>query len=547
MPAPLRASDFVASLGVDLHLQDLNSKAKAPATLDALHYLGITNVRSGLNDSLLASGSIASLLADSGVKLDVLLNARNDPTATIAGIAAFSKAHNHAVAAIEGPNEINNWPVSYLGQTGAKGAVAFLNAAAAAARGDPDLADVSIFDLTGAARAALASGDNADFVNIHPYPKQGKQPFQVIEAAAARHGLAGKGLVITEAGYHTGVGNLTWEGVDALTQAKLTLNLLADAKALGVARTYLYELIDYRDTTGSSADKNFGLFDTDFKPKPVATAVHNLTSILADNAADAASFQTEALDYHVSGLPTGGHSLLLEKANGSFEFVLWAEPQIWEATTHRPIAASASTVTIDFGGRTADVRVFDPLTSAQPFAAQVGVPSTSVSVVDHPIIIEIEALGSVGAPAQPVQDHPPLRLSGKAADDTLTGGAGNDVLIGGGGADILTGGTGADRFVFKGIAASRDSAAKRDQIMDFAPIEGDRIDLSSIDANARLAGRQEFVLGGDHFTKTPGELIQTSFGDGNLLQGDVNGDGKADFSILLHHVGYLLGTEAFLF
>jgi Ca2+-binding RTX toxin-like protein len=57
-------------------------------------------------------------------------------------------------------------------------------------------------------------------------------------------------------------------------------------------------------------------------------------------------------------------------------------------------------------------------------------------------------------------------------DDKLDGGAGNDHLVGGGGADMLTGGTGADWFVF-------EPGSGFDQITDFAPAEGDRIDLTA--------------------------------------------------------------------
>jgi len=65
-------------------------------------------------------------------------------------------------------------------------------------------------------------------------------------------------------------------------------------------------------------------------------------------------------------------------------------------------------------------------------------------------------------------------VAGRVAggDDKLDGGAGNDHLAGGGGKDMLTGGSGADWFVF-------EPGSGFDQITDFAPTEGDRIDLSA--------------------------------------------------------------------
>src|SRR5262249_4978874 len=151
-----------------------------------------------------------------------------------------------------------------------------------------------IYDLTGAPRVAAVMSDGSTFANIHPYPQNGSQPYAWLEPRIAQHAVPGKGMVITEAGYHTGVGNTTWEGVDELTQAKLTLNLLVDATKLGVSRTYLYQLFDSPDSTGINADKNLGLFDASFQPKAAAVAIHNLTTILADNAAAAHDFATHA-------------------------------------------------------------------------------------------------------------------------------------------------------------------------------------------------------------------------------------------------------------
>jgi Ca2+-binding RTX toxin-like protein len=88
------------------------------------------------------------------------------------------------------------------------------------------------------------------------------------------------------------------------------------------------------------------------------------------------------------------------------------------------------------------------------------------------------------------------RLSGGAGYDRLDGGPGNDTLIGGAWADELTGGPGADCFVYRAVSDSRvlTGPDQRDLIRDFSRAEGDRIDLSGIDADATLPGRQAFVF-----------------------------------------------------
>jgi Ca2+-binding RTX toxin-like protein len=117
-------------------------------------------------------------------------------------------------------------------------------------------------------------------------------------------------------------------------------------------------------------------------------------------------------------------------------------------------------------------------------------------------------------------------LNAAAGDDHLDGGAGNDILIGGLGKDTLTGGDGADTFVFKSI---QDSAVgHEDQIIDFSSAQGDHIDLSAIDANTHVAGDEAFgYIGSAAFSDVAGQLRYAD----HFLEGDVNGDGTADFRV----------------
>ena len=108
--------------------------------------------------------------------------------------------------------------------------------------------------------------------------------------------------------------------------------------------------------------------------------------------------------------------------------------------------------------------------------------------------VSVESLlGSVFAD-QLTGDGGANRLDGRDGNDTLTGGGGNDTLVGGVGADELTGGAGADRFIFSALAQS--TGLETDTLFDFSRLEGDRIDLSAIDANATLAGNQAFAFVG---------------------------------------------------
>jgi Ca2+-binding RTX toxin-like protein len=128
------------------------------------------------------------------------------------------------------------------------------------------------------------------------------------------------------------------------------------------------------------------------------------------------------------------------------------------------------------------------------------------------------------------------RLLGGDGNDVIYGKAGNDVLVGGAGQDKLFGGVGADTFLF-GANSSSAALARADIVADFKKWQGDSIDLHFIDADATAKGNQAFdYIGTKSFSGDAGELRLAKSGDGSYLRGDVDGDGKADFSIFLDDI-----------
>jgi Ca2+-binding RTX toxin-like protein len=124
-------------------------------------------------------------------------------------------------------------------------------------------------------------------------------------------------------------------------------------------------------------------------------------------------------------------------------------------------------------------------------------------------------------------------LVGNNGANTLQGWSGNDALTGANGKDTLTGGAGSDRFAYAGAAQSA-VGANADRITDFSHAQGDRIDLSAIDASAALAGNQAFsFIGTALYTGVAGQLRYAVAGGVTTIAGDVNGDGTSDFHIQL--------------
>jgi len=124
-------------------------------------------------------------------------------------------------------------------------------------------------------------------------------------------------------------------------------------------------------------------------------------------------------------------------------------------------------------------------------------------------------------------------IAGNAAANTLTGGAGADTLYGGLGADSLSGNGGSDTFLYLSIKDSGATKATRDTIQDFTA--GDKIDLSAFDADTTKTGIDHFNFLSTvnaEFTAA-GQLRFIFDGTNTIVQGDINGDGKADITIAL--------------
>lgn len=122
-------------------------------------------------------------------------------------------------------------------------------------------------------------------------------------------------------------------------------------------------------------------------------------------------------------------------------------------------------------------------------------------------------------------------LIGGTGNDYIVGGTGNDTITGGGGIDALYGVGGANTFIFK-AEGDAPVGPNLTTIGDYS--EGqDKIDLSGMAAtyNVTLS-----FIGTNSFSGHAGEILQTS-GPNPIVEGDINGDGIADFEIQLYGRG----------
>jgi hypothetical protein len=398
-----RAWSFDQSIGVNTHMSWLDAGYTNVAVVEAsLAYLGVTHVRDSI--PLVWDLSEYEAIAATGVKFDILSTSPVSIASDLAAINQLEQAVPGSIASVEGVNEFNLNTVIFDN-------VSSLNDPAwiqlygpalyAAVRADPLLAGVPVIAAsTGNAGAAQVAqeGKLSSFVNSsnwHEYFGNGSQPAAGIAYAVAEAESTAPGLpvTITETGYYTAVDAMDWGGggVTPAVQAILTVNDLLDAFHDGVQTTYLYELMDnISNPSSTDLEDSFGLFYANGTPKPAAIAIHNLTTILSDTGANAATFQTGTLNATINGLPSTGNTMVLEKSNGAFDIVIWNEPTVWNETTMTEVFPASVSVTVNFGSTYGYVELFDPLQSSAPIETFTNVSSIQLSLSADPYIIELE-------------------------------------------------------------------------------------------------------------------------------------------------------------
>ena len=200
-----------------------------------------------------------------------------------------------------------------------------------------------------------------DYGNAHTYPGVGAMTDRTIQTLNADALLAAwsRPVITTEIGWNTAT-------VDAQSAARFSLDAVFDGIKDGDAKMYFYALFD--DTAGK-----FGLMNSDGSPKPAGTALHNLTTILADTGAPLSG----SLSYSLSGTTANDHNLLMRKSSGAFEFAVWNESDL------------AHTVTLSLANAARTLRIYDPMTGTTAVQSLSNALSISFAVPDHPVVAEI--------------------------------------------------------------------------------------------------------------------------------------------------------------
>ena len=410
-----RASDFLGSIGAN---SAVSSRGETlPNTAKSVKYAGLGWIRSGYESGVPVKDLIA-LHTQTGVRFSYgLLSGGTDLSRLLDGARHLAAAD--ALLALEGPNEPNNWGITYQGEDGGGRAPSWVAVAKlqrdlyAAVKSDPVLKKYPVWSITenGAeadnvglqfltiprgANCALPDGTRyADAANVHNYVYHPNSPgvednktwnasdpgpackvdglYGEYGSTWAHHyaGYSPTALVTlprvtTETGLTIG-GPITGD-VHALN----LLSLYLDQFKRGWSDTAVYLLRDRSDEDGN---QQFGFYKPDYTPRKAAVTLHNLTTILADRKSKKTPGK---LAYSIPNEPATVHDLLLQKSSGAFELVVWDEQ-----------VGGTSRVTVKLGRAHSSVNVYDPTVGVTPLQTLGKVASVPLTLTDHPLVIKL--------------------------------------------------------------------------------------------------------------------------------------------------------------
>ena len=387
---------------------------------ECLKYAGIRELRDDGSTNPQTLAAFIELHKSCGAKIDAL-PITGDIAASLREYETLAEAG--ALLSVEGPNEPNNFKVSYEGRrSSAKTSMPiarFQRDLYAAVKADAKLKGIPVFHsseaggsepdncglqfLTIPANAGTLMPDGtqyADYANTHNYVcghglsgitedniawnaedpiLNGQWDGLFVEYGHTWWGRGFDGYskeqleklprVTTETGWNTrpaGGGNATSIGEEQ--QGKLFLNLCLDTARRGWSYTFIYMLRD------SKVQGYWGLFNVDYTPKPSAVFLHNLTTILGDTSSDSAAAEVQ---YSIDEQPPTVHDLLLQKRDGTFDLAIGAEK-----------AKGSENVTVHLSSADGLINVYDPTVGTTPVKSLQGGAPINLMMSDHPLIVE---------------------------------------------------------------------------------------------------------------------------------------------------------------
>lgn len=345
-PMPRPASAFLNSVGVNTHSVYYDTAyGDWNRVVAELGRLGVRHVRDGIFGNPAPQWTAWNARYDGlieeaaarGIRFDFVAGKPQNPTGTIAQLVGVAATRlRNATESLEGPNEYDTgspagWPAALRD---------YQHGLFAAVQATPALDGVPV---VGPSFGADDEGDVGslagalDVGNVHPYTGGlSPTPEHVADELSQSAFVTGAEPVwATEAGFHDAMNATTGQApVPEDVAAVYTLRTLLEHYDDGIARTYLYELIDEKpDPALRDPEQHFGLLRNDFSEKPAFVALRNLLALMGPSRPPD---ELTPLDLHLQGDPV--RTLLLERADGVHVLILWSEDSLWNISSRTRIS-----------------------------------------------------------------------------------------------------------------------------------------------------------------------------------------------------------------
>lgn len=397
-------SSFVDSLGFGVHLW------APPISIDnyvsALNDLNVHYIRDDLQISYAQYQAFGQTwlnkirqLHDNGVQT---LAIANELRVSPADVVQYVKESQGSIYAVEGPNEVDTQ--CYPNGTAFTGEISYpcpralwlarseeyVTNLKTALRADPATSNIALYSPSISALnyqvGSTVFTSNSDYGNVHYYPYIAGNNVDSIhnEATSAQNGLyPGKPMVLTEIGYPSSpMAEFGSRPTDETWQAKILPLYWLEAYKEGIAKTFLYELID------SDATDHWSPIDYQGRKKPAYFALKNLIDVLKDTGT---AFSPGSLRYSLEGNVSGVSSLLFQKHDGRFYLALWQSSLAASPVPGPTTLVVNKNISLRLGDLVGQVKTISPV-DGQGTIQTFNQPSlvSNLTVGDKPLLLEIQ-------------------------------------------------------------------------------------------------------------------------------------------------------------
>ncbi|MFB0497445.1 hypothetical protein ABID99_003682 [Mucilaginibacter sp. OAE612] len=431
---PLAASDFVNSVGVNVHLRFPIYKSRFDDVVyPSLKTLGIKNIRDAVPyhafipsaDTDLIKNRFIKLYEELGIKVSYLLDSRKvvdslnlRDDAAYLSIFKNSARLRQTIQHLEGFNEpdltINSWYPNGWDTLTYKIQKALYTRAHAM----PELAGIRIVNTSLVTYWSLPSKPNkvaaispsisnyCDYINFHTYDS-GSSNWKMFPGTYfdLTKGFFppiqnGKPFMITEIGYENARNyNLptsaeynanAYHYLSELSSGKYYSVLFMEQLKRGAVKTYAYELMDQNSNDPNNSENNFGLIHTDGSVKPAFTAIKNTIDLLKDVSG---SITLAPLTYTVAGDTTNLRTLLFQKNTGSYYLALWQGQPAgvnYDFKNFQDLPDDVQNISITFPHSFSVVKTYQPLSSVNAITTSTHISTLALGVPDQLLIVELQ-------------------------------------------------------------------------------------------------------------------------------------------------------------